>query len=279
MKDEGVLETIRKTVSAFDGVELAILFGSYAEGRQTPVSDVDIAVLTEKEEVRPRLRMALAEALKMPLESISLIDLAHTPPTLRLKILGKGITLVGSNETAKRVLDTLPPDAVETVEVEKGEFRRWLKASNPIDENVLKAIVTQVEEDTRYLTSRLDKSTEEIAASDDLRRAFERALHTAIEGVLDMLRHTVSGLSLGVPEAYRDYVAIAERGGVISQDTAEKLLSLVELRHTLVHRYRGLNYAELIRAANALVRLWPNIREEVRGYLKTHLGENRSKNT
>lgn len=59
----------------------------------------------------------------------------------------------------------------------------------------------------------------------------------------------VSGLSLGVAEYYRDYVEICKRRRVISSEIAGKLLELIPIGHMLVHRYRGVDYLKLWRAA------------------------------
>ncbi|MEM4970831.1 MAG: nucleotidyltransferase domain-containing protein [Sulfolobales archaeon] len=48
-----VVDMLREVVSRFSEVRLAYLFGSYAMGRETPASDIDIAVLVESKDLSP----------------------------------------------------------------------------------------------------------------------------------------------------------------------------------------------------------------------------------
>jgi len=129
--------------------------------------------------------------------------------------------------------------------------------------------VTQIGEDLRDLEQYLSIGLEAIVRDKTLRKAFERTLQTLIEECIDLLHHTVSGLSLGVVEYYRDYVEIAERNGVISGETAEKLLELIPIRHVLVYRHRDIDYAKLRRNAQTTIEVASRLLEGVRRYLKT----------
>jgi len=115
----------------------------------------------------------------------------------------------------------------------------------------------------------LSRGLEAVVEDKTLRKAFERTLQTLIGGCIDLLRHIVSGLSLGVAEYYRDYVEIAKRSGAISEETAEKLLELIPVRHVLIHRYRDIDYVKLWRNAQTAIEAASRLLEEVRRYLKT----------
>ncbi|MBS7658892.1 MAG: nucleotidyltransferase domain-containing protein [Candidatus Bathyarchaeia archaeon] len=54
---------LKEVVSKFDEIKLAYLFGSYAESKAMPVSDLDIAVLTEESKVIPYLTAELSRVL------------------------------------------------------------------------------------------------------------------------------------------------------------------------------------------------------------------------
>ncbi len=266
------VRALRDVVAESKGIKLAYLFGSYAEGRAMPISDIDLAVLTEERSAILGLLWRLAEAFNVPLEKISITDLSKASHALKVKILKHGIRIFGRDEDLAYVLDTIPLDAIEVLSLEKEDFYSWLKASNSIDENVLRSIIAQVEEDVRYLERALKvRSPKAILEDEDFRRAFERALHTAIEGIIDILRHMISRLSLGIAEVYRDYVEISRRKNLISLHSAEELVGFIELRHRLVHRYRGLDYSEVWEKAKALIDLWPKILKDVRAYLQKRL--------
>ena len=84
----------------------------------------------------------------------------------------------------------------------------------------------------------------------------------------DLLRHIIAGLDLGVAAYYKDYVEIPERAGIISSETANKLKSLIPIRHLLVHRYRRLNYEELWKLAREAAEAARTLVSEVKAYLK-----------
>ncbi len=81
---------------SIDGDIVAIyLFGSYAEGRQTPISDIDFAVLLNGDfppsryfEKKLELLAMITSLLKT--DEVDLIILNHAPPALSYRILSKG---------------------------------------------------------------------------------------------------------------------------------------------------------------------------------------------
>lgn len=269
---EGLIEAIKGVVARFSGIRLAYLFGSYAEGRAMPASDLDVAIVADSPRTLAKFHVAIAEELGISWERISILDLSRAPPILMVKVLKQGVRITGDEAEARRLLEAIPLDTLEVVELERLDFYEWLADVNPIDENLIKSIVVQVEGDIEYLRRMLSaRRIEDIVGSEDLRRAFERATHTAIEGILDMLRHAISGFNLGIAERYRDYVELAGRAGVISRDISEGLSTLVDFRHRLVHRYRGLDYGKLWSYAETLVNLWPAVHKEFKDFLKDKL--------
>ena len=44
MEDAGTLSSVRDVLLRQPDIELACIFGSFAEGRQTPASDIDVAI-------------------------------------------------------------------------------------------------------------------------------------------------------------------------------------------------------------------------------------------
>ena len=47
MEDAGTLDSVREVFLRQPDIELAYVFGSFAEGRQTPASDIDLAVAAQ----------------------------------------------------------------------------------------------------------------------------------------------------------------------------------------------------------------------------------------
>ena len=263
-----LVEVLRRVAERYPEIKLLYLFGSYAEGRAVPASDIDVAVVAVKPSVIPHMVAEVARELGIPEEKISIVDMERAPPTLLVSILKRGVKVVDRDDTERRLLERVEPETLELSELSEVHFRKWVEG-NPLDYRVVSRIVTQIQEDIRDLEEYLSRGLEAVVGDKTLRKAFERTLQTLIEGCIDLLRHIVSGLSLGVAEYYRDYVEIARRSGVISGETAEKLLELIPVRHALVHRYRDVDYVKLWGEARVAVETASRLLEEVRRYLKT----------
>lgn len=88
---------IRAILERCSNIRLAILFGSLASGRQTPQSDMDVAILAEKP-IDAGFRMALIDELAIAAgRPIDLIDLRTVGEPLLGQILKHGIRLLGSD--------------------------------------------------------------------------------------------------------------------------------------------------------------------------------------
>jgi len=265
--EERFVQILKEVVVKFSEVQFAYLFGSYAEGRAMPVSDLDIAVLTKESRVIPYLTAELSRVLDIPEEKISVLNLEDASPTLRLRILSRGVELLDRGMYGEKMRGEIEPETVDLLESERVSFQAWLRG-NPLDESLLKRIITQLSEDLRDLKEFLEKGSEEVRLDKNLRKAFERTMQTSVEGVIDLLRHVISDLSLGVAEYYKDYVEISRGEGVIYAETAENLLELIPTRLALVHRYREVDYGRLWLGAKRIVETIPKLQDEVRRYLQ-----------
>ena len=95
---------IRRVLAQHDGIRLAILFGSLANGRATPQSDLDLAVLTGaplSAETKMALIGDLSQAIGRP---VDLIDLRVTGEPILGQILKHGVRLLGSDSDYAELL-------------------------------------------------------------------------------------------------------------------------------------------------------------------------------
>ena len=104
MEDAGTLSSIRGVLLRQPDIEFACVFGSFARGRQTPASDVDVAVAAQAP-LESRRRLALndeiASAVRRP---VDLVDLHRAGPLLLTQALTRGKRIV---ERDSRVLARL----------------------------------------------------------------------------------------------------------------------------------------------------------------------------
>ncbi len=75
------------------------------------------------------------------------------------------------------------------------------------------------------------------------RRFIERNLELAIEQMLDICKHLVSGLDLKEPETYAECFDILSAGGIIHADDAKKFQAMARFRNMLIHIYDGIDNA------------------------------------
>jgi predicted nucleotidyltransferase len=95
---------IRQVLAQHDGIRLAILFGSLANGRATPQSDLDLAVLMDAT-LSVETKMALIGDLSQAIgRTVDLIDLCVTGEPILGQILKHGVRLFGSDSDYAELL-------------------------------------------------------------------------------------------------------------------------------------------------------------------------------
>jgi uncharacterized protein YutE (UPF0331/DUF86 family) len=67
--------------------------------------------------------------------------------------------------------------------------------------------------------------------------ASERALHVAIEAVLDVGHHVLAGRALPIPGTYREVVPALVAAGILGADLGSRLEGMTGMRNILVHDY------------------------------------------
>lgn len=93
-----VVEQIRRAVPAVIAV---YLFGSFATGRSTPDSDIDLAILAA-EPLAPESRWHLAQTLAITLSrDVDLVDLRQASTVMRVQVLASAQLLL-ETDRAKR---------------------------------------------------------------------------------------------------------------------------------------------------------------------------------
>ena len=90
MEDAGTLDAVRDVLLRQPDIEFACVFGSFAEGRQTRASDIDVAVAA-REPIDPQRRLALNDAItNAARRPVDLVDLHRAGPLLLTQALTRG---------------------------------------------------------------------------------------------------------------------------------------------------------------------------------------------
>jgi uncharacterized protein YutE (UPF0331/DUF86 family) len=104
------------------------------------------------------------------------------------------------------------------------------------------------------------------------RFALERALHLAVECMIDVGSVMIDGFVMRDPGGYLDIVDILEDEKVISSELAVKIKELVHLRERLVRYYDELAADEILPHAGE-TGIYRSFVHQVRKYLQRELGE------
>lgn len=90
MEDAGTLDVVRDVLLRQPDIELALVFGSLAQGRQTRASDIDVAVAA-REPIDSQRRLALTDAIASAAgRPVDLVDLHRAGPLVLTQALTRG---------------------------------------------------------------------------------------------------------------------------------------------------------------------------------------------
>ena len=117
--EKKLIEKLKKVFEADNDVILVYLFGSYAQGRIHPLSDVDIAILLKESVDFFEKKLDLTETISKTLltDEFDLVMLNEASPGLLFEIFNKGKVLVNKDENVriefllrsiKKYIDTYP---------------------------------------------------------------------------------------------------------------------------------------------------------------------------
>lgn len=90
MEDAGTLDVVRDVLLRQPDIELALVFGSLAQGRQTRASDIDVAIAA-REPIDSQRRLALTDAIASAEgRPVDLVDLHRAGPLVLTQALTRG---------------------------------------------------------------------------------------------------------------------------------------------------------------------------------------------
>ena len=249
-----VIRVLKRALGDMPGLRLAYLFGSLARGEGA--RDVDLAILADKGQelhVLSEVVRRVSRTLGIPEEKVDVVNLRKADLSLAYRVVGEGVKLVdrgGVNLELVREVALAYPSVREELRL---AARLWLEEDPEIDEEVLLRRLDEVLRDAALLRKYVDKGLGWLLSDIERTYAFERALHRALEAMLDICRHVVAARGLGAVAFYSDYPVRLAESGLMSHELAEKLSELARLRNVLAHRYVEPDHALLMQAARELV--------------------------
>ena len=110
-----------------------------------------------------------------------------------------------------------------------------------IDKHLVERKLRKIEDFLRELKSAEIGTIEEFKKNIVVKRFIERNIELAIEQMVDICRHFVSGLDLAEPETYAGCFDMLAKEGVISEQNLDMFKSMVRFRNILIHAYEGVD--------------------------------------
>ncbi len=237
-------------------VQLAILFGSWAGGKQHPGSDVDLGVWVGS---RPDTR------------KVSVADKRHVLGRLAEFFQGDHLDVVFLNE-ASPLLWWKAAQGIALHEAEPGLFARfcslalrrhedsrrfygadqeyldnfirdgkWGRRACIFDKKIVRRKLVRLSRYIKELKQAKTSSFEEYQGNDLTRRATERLLQLVVEVAVDVNTHVAVNMGKAPPrDSFSSFLALGE-AGLIDKSLAQRLAPFAEQRNVLVHEYEGIN--------------------------------------
>jgi len=112
-----------------------------------------------------------------------------------------------------------------------------------IDKLLIEKKLRKIEEFLHELKTAKVKNFVEFRKDIVTKRFIERNLELAIEQMVDICKHFVSGLDLREPETYAECFQILSEGKVIPKKTVDTFQAMVRFRNVLIHGYDGIDDA------------------------------------
>lgn len=110
-----------------------------------------------------------------------------------------------------------------------------------IDKPLVEKKLRRIEEFLRELRGVEIGTIEEFKENVVTKRFIERNIELAIEQMIDICKHFVSGLDLSEPETYSDCFDILAKEGIIYEQSLDIFKSMVRFRNILIHAYEGVD--------------------------------------
>jgi uncharacterized protein YutE (UPF0331/DUF86 family)/predicted nucleotidyltransferase len=252
------LPQLRKLFSN-NGVILAYLFGSQAEGKVGPLSDVDIAVLFDPgipyHDQSERQITLITELMGIfHRNDVDVVVLNRATPLLAWEVVRRGRAIYEPLPSARigfetralqRHVDTKPLRGVQNVYFfQRIEARRqsWSVSGGKrrkamIQTDVVLERLRALEEYVEQLRPFQGKPMEEIVANNIVYWGVLHGLQLCIQSIMDVSSHMQAALSLERAPDYEGVILSLGKHGIIPMEFAERIRKMPSFRNIIVHEY------------------------------------------
>ena len=273
------LSQVAATVAGWENLVALWLFGSYAQHKATPLSDLDFAYLLQKGLSEAHVRRLDKEiyvtlARLFHTDDLSLVNLRGAPPKIAFAVLQQGQCLFCRNalqqvQFQESVL-TCFPEAAQLMREALNAFEQQLKgAPMAVDKERLLTQLRLLQDDLDKLREKAALSREAYLMDVDTRSVVERRFQTATESCLNIGNHLIARLNLRLAEDYASVFRSLSEGQVISVRLAEDMADMARFRNLLVHLYWTIDHLLVYDTMAARIATLDRFKREIGAYVAT----------
>lgn len=266
------IEELPARLAELRGLAAVWLFGSWARGEATPVSDVDLAYLPAADGDGADAGLYRVVTKVLGTDEVTLADVRALPATVAWQVVAEGRLLVvrDPDRVARWVEEVLQlaPELFRMGAEGNADFLRGvLMHRHEVDRDRVVELLRAVSADLADLRDKAQMDREHFLASRDAQAVVERRLQTAVEGCLNVGNHVIARKRLGVPRDYAEVFRILGQAGILSPQVAEAMADLARLRNLLVHLYWRVDHARLHESLPQRIRTLESFVEDVSHWL------------
>lgn len=246
------LSALPNQAASVQGLDALWLFGSFARGDATPVSDVDLAYLAERSLTGPArdqldLKLYAVVAATLQSDEFALVNLEDAPAYFAWSVFREGRLLwCRDHQAVASVAESVfrvAPDIRWFRHVGNEEFLRGVQMpKSSVDRDRILEFLRLITGDLRVLREKAGATTEAYLSSPDMQAVVERRLQTAAEGCLNIGNHLIARMELRAPQDYGDVFRSLGQTGILPADLVERMVEMAKFRNLLVHVYWGLDH-------------------------------------
>jgi uncharacterized protein YutE (UPF0331/DUF86 family)/predicted nucleotidyltransferase len=272
------LEKLPERLASVEGLTALWLFGSFARGEATPVSDVDLAYLPDErlqgkelDGFETQLYTLISGTLRT--DDFTFANLQRAPARLIWHVMTEGRPLMCRDDNACAALKEhalqVYPDCRPYLQERWQAVDDWLEGkSMAVEKGRVYALLEGIREELALLREMAALSRDTYLKDKRTQRLAERCLQRAAEGAISIGNHFIARMGWRAPQDYADIFRILGQSQVLPWDLADAMMDLARFRNLLVHVYWTIDHQRVFDALPARIETLEAFARQVAQWLR-----------
>jgi uncharacterized protein YutE (UPF0331/DUF86 family) len=272
------LKELPDRVTGVTGLTALWLFGSFASGEATPVSDVDLAYLPDEtlagdalEQFETTLYGTIASTLHS--DEFTFVNLRKAPPTLAWRVVTQGRRIFARDEEACAVTVEAAlqrfPDLQAYFRERWQAVDDWLEGKRMVvDRARVYLLLEGIREEIGLLREVAACAREAYLADKRGQRLAERCLQRAAEGCISIGNHLIARLGLRPPGDYADVFRRLAEANILPGGLAQQMMDTARFRNLLVQVYWAIDHERVYDGLSARLTALETFSRHIAQWLK-----------